>query len=140
MQTVHVAAAVVMRDEKVLAAKRADAEGPLCWEFPGGKIEPGEAPADALRREAQEELGCRLGASWFYDTIEHDYADFHLTMECFVCTLAPGEEPRASAGVHDELRWLSQDQMLSVGWLDADKKLATSVGVFWDQIFEPEHF
>ena len=138
MQTRHVAAAIIYRDGKVLAGRRADASGG--WEFPGGKVEPGETGEQALRREVAEELGCRLQLGWPYDTVEHDYPDFHLFMDCFVCTLAPGEEPLRHEGVHDELRWLGRGELLDVGWLPADEGLVASLGLFWDNAFQDEHY
>ncbi len=137
MQTIRVAAAAIERDKHLLAAKRADVEGDAAWEFPGGKIEEGEGAEEALRREIAEELGCQLQVILPFDTIEHDYPDFHLSMELFVCTLAPGAEP--SALEHADLKWLSKDELLSVEWLAADHEAAMRLGLFWDQFFEEEH-
>ena len=105
MRTVRVAAAVIKSDQGILACRRADAQGDGGWEFPGGKVEEGESAEVACRREVAEELGCRLQLAWPYDVVEADYPDFHLVMECFACTLEPGEEPVATPGVHSELRW-----------------------------------
>ncbi len=137
MQTIRVAAAAIERDKHLLAAKRADVEGDAAWEFPGGKIEEGEGAEEALRREIAEELGCQLQVILPFDTIEHDYPDFHLSMELFVCTLAPGAEPAALE--HADLKWLSKDELLSVEWLAADHEAAMRLGLFWDQFFEEEH-
>lgn len=138
METTHVAAAIIYRDGRVLAARRADDAEGGGWELPGGKLEQGETSKEALRREIREELGCELQLVWLYDTVEHDYPDFHLTMDCYVCTLAPGAEPHRHEGVHAELRWLSRDELLDVDWLPADVALARGLSAFWDQLFEDE--
>lgn len=139
METTHVAAAIIYRDGRVLAARRADDAEGGGWELPGGKLEQGETSKEALRREIREELGCELQLVWLYDTVEHDYPDFHLSMDCFVCSLAPGSEPTADPAVHDELRWLTQDELMDVEWLPADTALASSLGYFWDEAFGVEH-
>lgn len=139
METIRVAAAIIYQDGKILACHRADADASSGWELPGGKIEPGERPEDALRREVLEELDAKLQLVWLYDTIEHDYPDLHLTMDCFVSTLAPGAVPEAREGIHDELRWLGQQELLDVPWLAADIKLMRSLGTYWDIAFEAEH-
>ncbi len=131
----HVSAALICRDNRLLAARRADGAQGGGWELPGGKVEAGETPAEALRREIREELGCEVTSLWPYDTVEHDYPDFHLTMDCFVCRLADGAEPTAHEGVHDELRWLARDELLDVAWLPADVALMRSLSFYWDEAF-----
>lgn len=138
MRTVHVAAAVIKSDRGILACRRADTQGDGGWEFPGGKVEEGESAEAACRREIAEELGCRLQLAWPYDVIETDYSDFHLVMDCFACTLEPGERPVATPGVHSELRWVDRDQLMDVGWLPADRTLAQSLGMNWDAAFGAE--
>ena len=131
----HVSAAIIHRDGKILAARRASGPQEGLWELPGGKVEPGEGALVALRREIAEELGCELGPAWLYDTVEHDYPDFHLTMDCFVCTLPEGADPAPCAGVHSELRWLARDELLDVEWLPADVSLMRTLAFYWDEAF-----
>ena len=138
MQTVSVVAAIIENDDKeILAARRADVEGDEAWEFPGGKVEEGESPEDALRREIDEELGCKLQMILPFDTVERDYPDFHLSMDVFVCTLAPGAEPEARE--HATLRWINKDQLTDIDWLPSDSEAALKLGMFWDMFFEEEH-
>ena len=138
METIHVAAAIIENNNKeILAAKRSDvSEGPA-WEFPGGKVEDGETPEEALRREIDEELGCALQLVLPFDTVEHDYPDFHLSMDVFVVTLAPGNTPETRE--HSELRWVNKDQLTEVDWLPADHEVALKLGMFWDMYFAEEH-
>ena len=138
MQTVSVVAAIIENDDKeILAARRADVEGDEAWEFPGGKVEEGESPEDALRREIDEELGCKLQMILPFDTVERDYPDFCLSMDVFVCTLAPGAKPEARE--HAALRWINKDQLTDIDWLPADSEAALKLGMFWDMFFEEEH-
>lgn len=134
MRTKRVAAAIIARGGRVLSGRRAGWPAPTGWEFPGGKVEPGETSEDAVRREAREELGCELGPLWYLDTVEHDYDDFHLSMDCYVCTLPEDEEPRPL--VHDELRWLGPESLLDVEWLPADTDLVRGIGAMWGQLFD----
>lgn len=138
LRNVRVAAAIIQRGGRVLAARRCDAANEGLWELPGGKVEEGETPDAALRREVAEELGCRLGVTWLYDTVEHDYSDFHLTMDCFVCRLPEGEEPTLAEGVHDELRWLGRTELLDVEWLPADVSLMRGLTYYWDEAFSDQ--
>ncbi len=136
-KNVRAAAAIIQHDGKILACQRG--YGPMKdgWEFPGGKIEPGETPEQACRREIREELAVDLSTMWYLDTVEYDYPDFHLSMDCFVATLKPGQEPEFLE--HESARWVGQDELLDVGWLPADKGLVESLGGLWDQIFSAEH-
>lgn len=130
---VRVAAGIIHRDGRILAAHRADGTLPGGWELPGGKIEPGESAVEALKREVEEELGCSVRAAWPYDTVEYDYPDFHLSMDCLVCTLEDGAEPLVADSSHDELRWLARGELLDVEWLPADVALAGSLTYYWDE-------
>ena len=137
MKTVHVVAAVICEKDRVFATQRGYGAQKGGWEFPGGKIEPGETPEQACRREIREELAVDLSTMWYLDTVEYDYPDFHLSMDCFVATLKPGQEPEFLE--HESARWVGQDELLDVGWLPADKGLVESLGGLWDQIFSAEH-
>lgn len=140
METVKVAGAIIYQDEAILACRRAtDDKSGLHhrWELPGGKVQEGETSEEALRREIDEELGCKLQLVWLYDTVEYDYPDFHLSMDVYVCTLAPNAVPELR--VHDELRWLSKPELLDVEWLPADVQLMQGLGLFWDTAFESQH-
>lgn len=138
MSDVHAAAAIIERDGRVFCARRATSgAGQGGWEFPGGKVEDGESPEQAVRREVREELGVSLSTTWLLDTIEHDYPTFHLTMDCLVCALPPDAEPTLSE--HEEARWLTRDELLLPAWLPADERVARLLGTYWDQIFATSH-
>lgn len=136
--SVRVTAGIIHRNGRVLAARRAAGPQAGLWELPGGKVEDGETPVEALRRELFEELGCALSSAWPYDTVEYDYPDFHLTMEVFVCTLANGSEPEPTEGVHSELRWVARDEVAGLDWLPADTALAAGLAHYWDEVVEDQ--
>lgn len=117
MKTVRVAAAIICRDDKILAAQRGYGEFKDGWEFPGGKLEPGETGAQACVREIGEELHVAIGGLEHLCTVEHDYETFHLSMECFTCKISSGT---INDSEHENLRWLSSDQLWDVDWLPAD--------------------
>ena len=133
MKRIEVVAAIIVHDGKILATQRGYGNYKGSWEFPGGKIEPGESAVEALKREVEEELGCSVRAAWPYDTVEYDYPDFHLSMDCLVCTLEDGAEPLVADASHDELRWLARGELLDVEWLPADVALAGSLTYYWDE-------
>lgn len=133
---VRVAAGILWRDGKVLACQR-DAEGLAGnWEFPGGRVEDGESPEDALRRELREELDVQVHTAWPYDTIQGTCGQGPMELELFVCPLPATQEPHPI--VHSQLRWLSHEELLDVDWLPADLTAAKSLGIFWDQAFTTE--
>lgn len=122
LKTIEVVAAIICKDSKYFATQRGYGEFEGWWEFPGGKIEPGEEIEDALKREIQEELGVEITVGKQICTTEYDYPAFHLKMHCFFCELAHG-----AAGIqlleHKSARWLSSDELDEVGWLPADKEV-----------------
>lgn len=138
-KTVNVAAAILYKDNKILAACRADADNAGFWEFPGGKVEAGETSEQTLRREIQEELHCSVQAAFFYDTVTYSYPTFDLHMDCFICTLREFKEPVLDLNIHSELRWLAQNELLDVQWLPADVELIKQLGTFWNDIFASQH-
>lgn len=124
MKTVNVAAAIICRDGKVLAAQRGYGEFKDGWEFPGGKLEPGETGEQACAREILEELRVRIGNVSHLCTVDHDYDTFHLTMECFTCSIAEGV---INDTEHENLRWLDADHLWDVDWLPADVKVVKAL-------------
>ena len=124
MKTINVVAAVIMNEGKVLATQRGYGEFKDGWEFPGGKVEAGERPEEALRREIREELEVDVNVGDLIDTIEYDYPAFHLSMKCYACTIAGGSPHLLE---HEAARWLSADQLDSVAWLPADITLIPKI-------------
>ena len=124
-KTIHVVAALIFRvapenssQKQVLATQRGYGEFKGGWEFPGGKIEAGERPEDALIREIKEELDAKIKVEKHVHTIEFDYPNFHLSMECFACELA--ENQQISLLEHQNAKWLDKKNLYSVDWLPAD--------------------
>lgn len=117
MKTVRVVAAVIRKDDKIFATQRGYAEFKDGWEFPGGKIEDGETPEQALAREIKEELDTEIEVGKLIDTIEYDYPKFHLSMDCFWCEIMQGG---LELKEHEAARWLSKEELYSVDWLPAD--------------------
>ena len=127
MKTVRVVAAVICSEDKIFATARGYGEFKGQWEFPGGKIEPGETPQEALVREIQEELDVKIEVGDLIDTIEYDYPSFHLSMDCFWCNITEGEITLKEA---ENARWLCKDELYSVGWLPADMVLIEKLELF----------
>lgn len=124
MPTIQVVAAIIIRDGEVFATQRGYGEWKGWWEFPGGKIEPGECPQEALKREIKEELDADIGVGDLLDTVEWDYPTFHLTMHCYVCTL---ESESLNLNEHSDSAWLTKDTLGSVQWLPADLVLLENI-------------
>ena len=120
MKTVEVVAAIIRQGDKIFATQRGYGPWKDWWEFPGGKMEPGETPEAALVREIREELSTGIVIDRFLHTIEWDYPEFHLTMHCYLCSL-DGDAPHLNE--HEAARWLSPDALDSVRWLPADVQL-----------------
>lgn len=118
MKRINVVGAVLVRDGKVLAAQRSESMSlPLMWEFPGGKIEPGETPVEALRRELKEELLCDAVVGDHVETTEHNYDFGTVILSTFFCTLN-GEDPQITE--HAGIRWVSVSDLLDLEWAPAD--------------------
>ncbi len=127
MQTIEVVAAIILKDGKVLATQRGYGQWKGWWEFPGGKIEPGETQQQALVREIREELDADISVGRLLKTIEWDYPDFHLTMHCFVCSLT---SESLHLNEHQSARWLTRSALDSVNWLPADVELLPELKKF----------
>ena len=117
MKTIRVAAAVILRDGAVFATQRGYGPWKDWWEFPGGKIEEGESPQSALIREIREELDTGIAVGDRLAEVEYDYPEFHLSMDCYLCTVVSGSLVLKE---HESARWLSRDELEAVRWLPAD--------------------
>lgn len=120
MKTIEVVAAIIIKGGKVFATQRGYGEWKGWWEFPGGKIEAGECPEDALVREIREELDAEIEVGDLLETVEWDYPNFHLTMHCFVCSLLSDSVHLIE---HEAAAWLTSGTLRSVKWLPADEGL-----------------
>jgi len=120
-----VVGAILLRDRKIFATQRGYGDYIGWWEFPGGKVEPGEEPEAALKREIREELDAEIVIDRYFETTEYDYGDFYLTMRCYLCTLAPGEE--VSLLEHLSARWVGRDEIHALKWLAADLPIIESL-------------
>ena len=120
MKTIRVAAAIIRDGDRIFATQRGYGPYKDGWEFPGGKIEPGETPEQALKREIREELDAEIEVGESAGRVEYDYPEFHLSMDCFFCTLLSGN---LTLKEHEAARWLSREELDSVPWLPADLSL-----------------
>ena len=120
MKNIEVVAAIIQKGNKIFATQRGYGEWQDWWEFPGGKIEPGESSEEALKREIQEELSTDISVNDFFCTVEYDYPKFHLTMHCYLCSLL---SDALQLNEHEAARWLAKDELDSVKWLPADKSI-----------------
>lgn len=117
MKTIEVVAAVIRDGERILATERGYGDFKGGWEFPGGKMEPGETPEAAIVREIEEELRVTVRPTAFIETVEYDYPTFHLTMHCFMCEVVSGE---LTLTEHLAMKWLTKETLETVEWLPAD--------------------
>lgn len=116
-KTVNVVAAVIQQDDKILATQRGYGNYKDWWEFPGGKVEKGETPEEAIVREIQEELDAAIEVNSFLMTVEYDYPEFHLSMDCYWCHL---KDKQIKLLEHEAARWLPLNDLRQVNWLPAD--------------------
>ena len=125
MKRIQVVAAIIHDAEgRIFATQRGYGEFKDGWEFPGGKMEAGETPEEALRREIWEELETRIEVERLVETVEYDYPQFHLTMHCFLCRVESG---RLELKEHEAARWLAKEELGSVDWLPADLQIIDNI-------------
>ena len=124
MKTIDVVAAIIVKGTEILATQRGYGEFEGGWEFPGGKVEQGETPEEAIVREIHEELNARISVQRFLTQVEHDYPTFHLSMTCFICTL---DDPSFQLLEHHAAKWLDMQHIDTVDWLPADIKVVAAL-------------
>lgn len=124
MKTIKVVAAVIIRGDKIFATQRGYGELKGGWEFPGGKVETGETNKQALIREIKEELDIEIEVGRHLITVEYDYPEFHLSMDCFVCMIKSGEVVLKE---HKDSKWLTKDMLNTVDWLPADEMVVGKI-------------
>ena len=117
MKQIEVVAAIIRKGDKIFATQRGYGEWKNWWEFPGGKMEAGETPEEALVREIREELSAEISVEELLCTVEYDYPTFHLTMHCYLCSLVT---EALHLNEHEAAKWLGKDELDSVKWLPAD--------------------
>ena len=116
-KTIKVVAAIIIKDGRFFATQRGYGGYKDWWEFPGGKVEAGESPEEALKREIREELDSEIGVDEFLMTVEYDYPEFHLSMDCFLCSLISGQLTLLE---HEAAEWLLLSDPWTVKWLPSD--------------------
>ena len=124
MKHIEVVAGIIKDGDKIFATQRGYGEFKDGWEFPGGKMEPGETPQQALARELKEELAIDANVGDFLCTVDYDYPTFHLTMHCFYCSVIGGELTLLE---HEAAKWLKTTELHSVNWLPADVKVVAAL-------------
>ena len=120
MKQIEVVAAIIRKGDKIFATQRGYGEWKDWWEFPGGKMEAGETPEEALVREIREELSAEISVDELLTTVEYDYPTWHLTMHCYLCSLLT---EALHLNEHEAAKWLTKDELDSVKWLPADVQL-----------------
>ena len=128
LKHIKVAAAVIRKNDKVFATQRGYGNYKDWWEFPGGKVESGETSEEALIREIKEELRTKIIVDQFLSTVEYDYPEFHLSMDCFWCHIEEGELILLE---HEAAKWLSLDNLRQVDWLPADVMVIEEIEKGW---------
>lgn len=119
-KNIHVVAAIIHDGQKIFATQRGYGDFKDGWEFPGGKLEPGETQEEALKREIREELNTEIYVEKFFNRVEYDYPQFHLTMDCYLCAIKEGTITLLE---HEDSKWLTKDCLDQVQWLPADEEL-----------------
>ena len=127
MKTIEVVAAIIIKDGQAFATQRGYGEFQGWWEFPGGKMEAGESPQEALKREIREELDADVLVKELLETVEWDYPNFHLTMHCFICNLL---SESLHLNEHEAATWLNLENLRSVKWLPADEILLDKIAEY----------
>ena len=120
MKRIEVVAAIIRKEGRIFATQRGYGEWKDWWEFPGGKMEPGETPEEALKREIREELSTEIRVDELLCTVEYDYPKFALTLHCYLCSLVT---EALHLNEHEAARWLAKDELDSVKWLPADREV-----------------
>ena len=127
MKILEVVAAIIIKDGQIFATQRGYGEFQGWWEFPGGKMEAGESPQEALKREINEELDADIQVNELLETVEWDYPNFHLTMHCFICNLL---SESLHLNEHEAATWLNLENLRSVKWLPADEILLDKIAEY----------
>ena len=128
MKTIRVVAALIFHGGKLFATQRGYGDWRDYWEFPGGKIGPGETPEEALVREIREELDTGITVISHICDVEYDYPEFHLSMQCFRCEITSGEPKLLE---HEAARWLGREELGTVNWLPADRNILPDIEKNW---------
>lgn len=124
MKTIEVVAALIVHDGRIFATERGYGDWKGYWEFPGGKVEPGETPEAALAREIREELATEISVDRYVTTIEWDYPAFHLSMRCYLCSVVSGSLTLLE---HEAAAWLDRAHLRTVRWLPADESIIDTI-------------
>ncbi len=124
MKTIEVVAALIVHDGRIFATERGYGDWKGYWEFPGGKVEPGETPEAALVREIREELATEISVDRYVTTIEWDYPAFHLSMRCYLCSVVSGSLTLLE---HEAAAWLDRAHLRTVQWLPADESIIATI-------------
>ena len=124
MKQIEVVAAIIRKGDRIFATQRGYGEWKDWWEFPGGKMEAGETPEVALKREIREELSAEISVDELLGTVEYDYVAFHLTMHCYLCSLLT---EALHLNEHEAALWLAADELESVKWLPADLQILEKI-------------